>query len=105
MKCSKKGKRWHPFLDPYKIEIILIPSEIQPPRLTSFAVNPAPYYLESSISHHIIWATYELTENEVLDILEKERISRGFQALFFRNPGQYQSVKNVFHVHVFSRPS
>eukprot|EP01120_Amphizonella_sp_Union-15-10_P017443 TRINITY_DN967_c0_g1_i2.p1 TRINITY_DN967_c0_g1~~TRINITY_DN967_c0_g1_i2.p1 ORF type:complete len:175 (-),score=26.34 TRINITY_DN967_c0_g1_i2:176-700(-) len=78
---------------------VTFPEEI--PEIINFRVNDYRYAVEDSIEHHLIWSTVPLTEDKIKQILEKERV--GYEYLFFVNPPNLQSVKNVHHVHVFSR--
>ena len=68
-----------------------------------FARNDFPYALDPSISHHLIWSRAPLNVDEMHCIMEEHRPPHRYQTVTFINPPHLQSVKNLWHAHIFSK--
>jgi hypothetical protein len=74
-------------------------------RAVAFAPNDFPYFFEAGMEHHILWcAGGALSDAEIAQHIEKERPAQRFEVQLFVNPTRLQSVANVWHAHVISRP-
>ncbi|KAF2073888.1 hypothetical protein CYY_004812 [Polysphondylium violaceum] len=72
-----------------------------------FRPNDFPYNCEDSVSHYVLWCLKPLTFDEAKDYLDSYLgrqygdDSNGY--IFFVNPEHLQSIKEIFHYHVFIR--
>jgi hypothetical protein len=64
--------------------------------------NDFPYYVEPHISHQVLWATKQLSRQEIDQVLESIMIYQTKRYLFFVNPLNLRSIPGLFHAHVFS---
>jgi hypothetical protein len=87
-KKNEKGKK-----------VCIFPKDL--PNTLKFLVNDYPYYLHEEIEHHLIWANYNLTTEEIEAVLEKER--KSYECVYFVNDEHLKSIPEVFHCHVLSR--
>ena len=79
------------------------PSALQPQLL--WAVNDFPYALSEGIQHHCVWSSAgEVAPQELQAFVLQHRPSHTWQSIVFCNPVHLQSVRNVWHAHVMSRP-
>ncbi len=70
-----------------------------------WAANDFPYALEAGIEHHCVWsAAGEVPPQALQAVLDAHRPPAHWHALLFVNPRHLQSVRNVWHAHVLSRP-
>ena len=72
-------------------------------KVIKFSDSLYPYALVKGISQSLIWSTHQLSNEELVEICEKNKPSTQFESLFYVNRGEIQSVKNVYHAHVFWR--
>ncbi|KAI9296294.1 hypothetical protein K502DRAFT_289722, partial [Neoconidiobolus thromboides FSU 785] len=64
--------------------------------------NDFGYHLAEGIEHHLIWSLEKwYNPKQILGFLKKELSGREY--VFFLNPDHLRSIKEVFHLHVFSR--
>ncbi|KYQ91186.1 hypothetical protein DLAC_08102 [Tieghemostelium lacteum] len=64
--------------------------------------NDFPYSCEEPISHWILWCLKPMSFDEAKQYLSKFfNRTHGVDYLFFVNPHHLQSIKEVFHYHVF----
>ncbi|KAK3279571.1 hypothetical protein CYMTET_8372 [Cymbomonas tetramitiformis] len=75
------------------------PSPVIP--MTVWKLNDFPYALEDGLEHHCLWSTEFVTEQHVLDAIEKERV--GYDCVHWINPSHLKSIGNVHHAHIISR--
>jgi len=71
--------------------------------MITFRKNDFPYALEDEIEHNLIWSTERLTDEQILQVIERERPHALFDLIYFVNTENLQSIKNIFHVHVLCR--
>lgn len=57
--------------------------------------NDFPYYFEDGIEHHLLWATYELTQNEINDFVKQNREPSSYEYIVFVNPTILKSIPSV----------
>jgi len=68
----------------------------------TYTKNEFPYYVGEGIEHELIWSTKELSSDEIVKIIEKEKGNK-IEYLWFENPRDLRSIGSVNHYHVFSR--
>ena len=74
-------------------------------RAVAWAPNDFPYFFEAGMEHHILWcAGGALSDDELAEHIEKHRPAERYEVQLFVNPKRLQSVTNVWHAHVISRP-
>ena len=79
-------------------------------RSSSFVPNDFPYHVTPGIEHHIVWVASAagdvsaLTEAELAAEVQSHKPANAWETLTVVNPPRLQSVTNVWHAHVFSRP-
>ncbi|CAG8536700.1 7723_t:CDS:2 [Funneliformis caledonium] len=72
-------------------------------------LNDFPYIVDSSISHYILWSKLPFeNQNEPdvkkeIDSFLKEKFPGEKEWVFFINPPRLQSVKSIWHGHIFVR--
>mmetsp|Transcript_36111 Transcript_36111/g.80358 ORF Transcript_36111/g.80358 Transcript_36111/m.80358 type:complete len:167 (+) Transcript_36111:107-607(+) len=71
--------------------------------MTVWRPNDFPYHFEASISHHVLWSSSPLSNEEVEKHIAKNL--PGYEAVWFVNPPELQSVRSIWHCHVLARPS
>jgi hypothetical protein len=71
------------------------------PKQAVFRRNDFPYALTPDIQHDVVWSFQPLEEAELVRFIASNIADREF--VYFVNPPQLQSVKNLWHAHVFSR--
>ena len=64
--------------------------------------NDFSYYTDHGIRHHLIWSNDGLTENQIQQVIEQNFAE--FETVSFVNPRHLQSVRGLWHAHVFTRP-
>jgi len=72
------------------------------PQMWRLMENDFPYYFDSEIRHSLLWSIQELTASEIQKIME-DQLSREYEWIWFCNPPNLKSVKNIVHVHVMWR--
>ena len=79
-------------------------------RSVRFVPNDYPYHVTPGIEHHIVWVASAagdvsaLTEAELAAEVQSHKPAKAWETLTVVNPPRLQSVTNVWHAHVFSRP-
>ncbi len=79
-------------------------------RQVRFVANDYPYTMTPGIEHHIVWVASAAGDvcSLVPEALEAEvqrhRPADAWETITAVNPPRLQSVTNVWHAHVFSRP-
>ena len=79
-------------------------------RSVRFVPNDFPYHVTPGIEHHIVWVASAagdvsaLTEAELAAEVQSHKPAKAWETLTVVNPPRLQSVTNVWHAHVFSRP-
>lgn len=66
--------------------------------------NDFPYACQAGIEHHNIWCTIPLSTEQVDAVVEEHKPASKYETLTFVNPVELQSVRAIWHAHVFSRP-
>jgi hypothetical protein len=66
-----------------------------------FEVNDFPYAKEDDVSQHLIWSMKPLSEERIISILNDKLPNSEY--VYFINPPHLRSIREVYHVHVFSR--
>jgi hypothetical protein len=67
-----------------------------------FEKNDFPYAIEDNIEHYLIWSLTPLSSDDIIAIATKNLPNHEF--LWSINPPSVQSVKEIFHAHIYSRP-
>ncbi|GLC69668.1 hypothetical protein PLESTF_000862500 [Pleodorina starrii] len=66
--------------------------------------NEFPYYVDHNIAHINIWCSNGALSDETVEQLIVERLpSETAEYVWFVNPPQYQSIRAIWHCHVFVR--
>ena len=79
-------------------------------RTVRFVANDYPYTLAPGVEHHIVWVASPagdvsaLSPEALVEEVLRHRPAEAWEALTAVNPPRLQSVTNVWHAHVFSRP-
>ncbi|OZJ04624.1 hypothetical protein BZG36_02062 [Bifiguratus adelaidae] len=70
-----------------------------------FRLNDFPYAIDPKITHYLIWSPRPLSEKEINYVLEKRlpNLKTDQEEMHFVNPKHLQSVKGIWHAHVFVR--
>ncbi|GBB91370.1 hypothetical protein RclHR1_01860024 [Rhizophagus clarus] len=72
-------------------------------------LNDFPYTIDSSIAHYVLWSRLPFRDQRDQDVkgdinlFLKEKFPGNKEWLFFINPPQLQSIKNIWHGHIFMR--
>ncbi|GBC24515.1 uncharacterized protein OCT59_009158 [Rhizophagus irregularis] len=72
-------------------------------------LNDFPYTIDSSISHYVLWSRLPFRDpndrnvKDDINLFLKENFPGNEEWLFFINPPQLQSIKNIWHGHIFVR--
>ncbi len=59
--------------------------------------NPYPYDFGDNISHYVLFSTKKLSKEKQLEIIN-ENINKKF--IYFTNPYDKRSIKNLWHLHI-----
>lgn len=92
------------FKFPYQIQngkkkiIFLKTEDIQKKILV---LNDFPYAIEEGIQHYLLWSLHELTLLEIEEFLKQTFSIQKKDYLYFINPENLKSIKNIFHIHIF----
>jgi hypothetical protein len=79
-------------------------------RAVRFVANDYPYFMDAGMEHHIVWVASAagdvcaLSAEALAAEVERHRPAEAWETLHAVNPPRLQSVTNVWHAHVFSRP-
>jgi len=79
-------------------------------RAVRFVANDYPYTMTPGVEHHIVWVASAagdvtaLSAEELSAEVLRHRPAEHWETLTAVNPPRLQSVTNVWHAHVFSRP-
>ena len=79
-------------------------------RQVRFVANDYPYTMTPGIEHHIVWVASAAGDVVALEPealaaeVERHRPAEAWETITAVNPPRLQSVTNVWHAHVFSRP-
>ena len=79
-------------------------------RAVRFVLNDYPYTVTPGIEHHIVWVARAdgdvcaLSPDELQAEVARHRPAAEWETQTAVNPPRLQSVTNVWHAHVFSRP-
>ncbi|EGC33953.1 hypothetical protein DICPUDRAFT_80304 [Dictyostelium purpureum] len=69
--------------------------------------NDFPYHCDADISHWVLWClkplTFEEAKEFISKIFKREYANDNDGFIFFVNPEHLQSIKDIFHYHVFIR--
>jgi hypothetical protein len=65
--------------------------------------NAFPYAFTDDIEHSVIWSCRELSHHEIELLVEYYRPCSQYHTRYYVNPPSLQSVKDVFHVQLFSK--
>jgi len=85
-------------------QFALDPQVIVPATMVRFLSNPFGYTLQPGIEHNLLWMyPCVLSKKKIVHHLEKHRPSDVWEVIWFQNVPKRQSLKQVAHVHVFSR--
>jgi hypothetical protein len=69
-----------------------------------WSLNDYPYGVEDGTDHHLIWSAAGSVAASRLDaLIEERRPAMQYESICLVNPSRLQSVRNVWHAHVFSR--
>jgi hypothetical protein len=66
-----------------------------------FVKNDYSYDVNEDINHYLIWSFEPWKDDEEISSYLREKIPDD-KFLFFENPIHLRSVKDIFHIHVFS---
>ncbi|GAM21988.1 hypothetical protein SAMD00019534_051630, partial [Acytostelium subglobosum LB1] len=88
---SKKKKR------------VIVPDNVE--QRIVFRPNDFPYNCQDDITHYVLWCLLPLSMDEVRQYLQHHHSLGEYSERYvcFQNPVYLQSIKDVFHYHVFVR--
>ncbi|KAJ9081483.1 hypothetical protein DSO57_1014030 [Entomophthora muscae] len=67
-----------------------------------FVENDFSYYTKPLIKHHLIWSLEEWNDTLAIQAFLEQKLPN-CRIIFFINPMHLRSVKDIFHIHVFSQ--
>ena len=70
---------------------------------TAFVPNEFPYNIDPNIKHYLLWSFRPLTPREIREKIEDHIASDQYEYVYFINPNNLKSIKNIPHVHVMIR--
>jgi len=77
------------------------------PPMMVFTANDFPYNCADPIQHWLVWSTTELNLQMVEEYLHSavpKKFGTGALYICLLNPPNHQSIRDLFHVHVFINP-
>lgn len=80
-------------------------------RCVAIQPNEYPYDLEDGIKHWLVWGNpeYQMKNDDFLDLadeaIREEFSDKPVDLIWFQNPKVWQSIPDVLHVHLFTRPN
>eukprot|EP00892_Ulva_mutabilis_P011242 jgi/Ulvmu1/8490/UM044_0024.1 len=92
---------WEPVIDEDGKKTVHMPSDATEAPI--WRANDFPYACQPGIDHHNIWCTIPLSGEQVNAVVEAHKPSSEYETLIFVNPVELQSIKAIWHAHVFSR--
>ena len=82
---------------------VIITDEIAKTNQYVFVANNFPYDVEHGINHDLLFCVRPLNKQEIESIIEKE-LKYDTEYLWWVNPNHLQSIHNVWHCQILSRP-
>lgn len=96
------------FINNGKISVM---KDINVSELPILRLNDYPYYFEENVCHYILWHTQEFSDSVIEKLLEeklpyilnKPFVKKNYDYVYWVNPVNLKSVKNIWHAHVVIR--
>lgn len=65
--------------------------------------NDFPYNIDPSVQHFVLWSTQRLRVDQVPSVINRVLPKAKYDVTWFENPSSMKSVKQVWHVQVFTK--